>query len=498
MAAIKDLIINNFQKGIGDSPYVGFGRMQNLEIFQTPGSAKIKYRNVLLASPVGMPIASCKATNGTVYYATDQGNIYDSVGNQYAANVGVIYDLKVWNNFLFYTYDKSVTSSPNYTGAIGIIGPLSGGTSFTNANYQTNLVSGYLYNKPLLPIAGDAMYIGNGANVGVLSNFLPSNPSGATWNPTAVPLPYGEYCRTLSQLGRSVLIGTQGGSGFTDLSQVIANIYPYDLGTLTLGFPIPFAENGINQMLAVNNQVYVHAGIYGNIYVTNGTSVKPYKKLPFNRAYGTTIFPYPNAMNYVNGELLIGTSTYLDSFPGSSSVHGIYSIYLATGALNFKTISTQNIGTNQQLKVGSILPTSQDQMFTGWTDGAVTGLDQVDSVVSNNFSAFFESQVFKVGTPLNNATFTDIEVQLSEPLITGQQINLKYRDGVTQPWTLIPGMPLTIANAQGGDATALYAKAKMTNLNILQVRGEAVQLDSTQFPGNVNFLEVRLRQNANG
>lgn len=476
----KDIVFNNFQRGIGDSPYVGFGRMQNIDIFGVPGAFRMAYRSTLSFTPIGFPTAIVKDVSGNVYIGTDQGYVYQIAGTITRTLRGpssAVSDLKVWNNYLFITANST----------IDVYGPLNSVSSALFPNWLgASLATGY--GHQMLPLPGNTMYIANGAYVAVLSSFAAGAigvaPTGSL-NLTAIPLPSGEFVRSLAELSRLVLIGTQFGASFSDLYTVSqANIYPYDLNTLTLGFPIAFEENGINQMFTVNNQTYVHAGIYGNIYITNGTSAQFYKNVLPGRIFGETITPFPNAMNYVNNQLLVGTA-----YSGSSSnaLQGVYSIRNG-GALNFRTISTLNTGSTQPLNIGAIYPTGQDTMLIGWQDGSTYGVDTIDFTTFGSFSSYSESEVLKVGTPLDNATYEDIEVQLTKPLIAGQQIRLKARDGINSTYKTITTLDMT--NAIAG-STAIYAKASLTDYNTLQIRCELNQTAS--YPNNIEVMEVRLR-----
>jgi len=508
MPKSQDIVINNFQKGIGESLYTGFGRFQNLEIFQTPGAVKMKPRQALYFTPDSLPMAMVKDAynnlwtgtyNGKLYLNTLQAGtqpggayIYDPTNTPVTIQVGgPIYDLKIVQDYLFIAWAGGAS------GGISLIGPLNpaSGAYYYFANWKTAGIEA-LYGKPLAVLTGNStVYFGNGNNIGAITAFTPNAnhtiAPTATLNTAAIPLQSGDFVQTLTVLGRNLLIGTQGGSYFNSVAASgTSNIYPYDLGSLILGTPILLEENGINQMFTVNNLTYIHAGIYGNIYVTNGSSVQFYKRLNFDRTFATTTFPYPNAINYINNELLIGTSSGNDNFQGSfgsSAIHGIYSI--RSGALNFKTISTYNYGASQPLHIGCILPAGQDIVYAGWQDGTTYGVDYTDFVMAQNFNAFFESRVEIVAEPQNGATFDDIIVYLANPLIAGQQIRLRWRDGRNNPWNTIG--TLTAASGPSG-ATALFAKALISNAKTVQIQCALKQADDAQVGNNVEILAIKI------
>lgn len=505
----SDLFFPAPLKGIGDSPYVSNGRLQNLEIFQVPGIAKIKYQQSLFYPTLGLPIAIVKDPIGNVWAATNNNWLYKNGSLVFTGTyngIGGIWDMKVVGNYIMIT---------RFDGTNTYIDLISSSSLF--ANWGAGITSGAtlnnLYNACIYVAPGNQfIYIGNGNNVANITLFTPnSNPlvaPTATLNPTAIPLQYNEFCRTLAVLGRNLLIGTQGGANFSDLSQTIANIYPYDLSTQTLGQPIAFEENGINQMFVYNNLAYIHAGIYGNIYTTNGSSVQFYKRVvPSNRAAGTTLFPHPNAINYINNKLLVGTSTGTDFLLNpSTSVQGIYEI--SGKILNFQTISTLNVGSTQTLAIGAILPIGNDNLYVGWQDGPTTfGVDHATGadgsgiyVPYTNFSAIYETEVEIVGEPEDNSNFNDIIVYLSQSLVVGQQIQLQYRDGFTNQWVNIPdyrtaGKTYLDVNSGASGDTALFTKSRINNVNSVQIQVALNQTAAAPQGSNIGFMGVKIKRN---
>lgn len=477
MTKDNGITIKNFHEGIATSPHVGFSKLQNLEIFEVPGIAKIKYRTVQKYSLDGLPVSIQKDINGNIYVLTSSGKVYKN-GTLIITGLGASYDMKVWKNYLFITAQTQ----------LHLYGPLDSLSAQSFSSWQSGLASGY--NKPIIGGQDDILYVGNGNSVASVSNFAAAaagvSPTG-TWTADALTLPDGQFVRTLAELGRYLMVGTQGGSSEADISSVnVANIYPWDRSSTSFELPIELKEQGVNQMFAVNNLLFVHAGIYGNIYVTNGSSVQFLQKIPFNRAFATTLKPYPNAINYINSELLVGTSTGSDVYP-NTSVHGIYSI--KNQKLNFRTISTTNVGQNQILYIGAILPTGQDTILIGWQDGTSYGVDEVDFRAYEDFSAFLESPLYQVGTALSPRTFAHLEIRLSKPLIAEQQIRIKWRNSLDAEWTEIA--TLDTSNTEANEL-ALYSPALISEATSIQLRVELTQPLNTSFGKNIELIEVRI------
>ena len=523
MPKSQDLFYNNFQRGIGVSPYTGFGRFQNMEIFQIPGVIKMKYRQVKKYSTLGLPIAIVHDYLGNEWAYTNNNYLYkNGVANYQTGTyngVGNGFDMKIVAGVYI-----MITRGDGRNVYIDIISVQTSSYFFFPAwqqvSYPTVGGTAQIYNAPIQVLTGNQyIYIGFGNNVATIQNFTAnSNPAAAptgVFVSTAIPLQAGDYCRTLGLLGRNLLIGTQGGSSFADLTFTQANIYPYDLSQLLLGIPIYIEENGINQIFTYNNQAYIHAGIYGNIYVTNGSSIEFYNRVSVvNRSFGTTMLPWPNAINYVNNRLLIGTGNVnaSDTFP-STSYHGIYELQGSgkTSALNFQTISTLNVGVSQSLAVGAILPLGNDNLVVGWQDGGSYGVDATDGAPGTpglngtyqSFSCFFECPVDIIAEPQNTETYDDIIVYLADPLIAGQQIQLWYKDGRSNAY-----VPIVAANGNAyldstcapAGSTALFAKSRIDNVNTVQIKCAVSQgLGSPYLNGiNISILGIKVLKHTNG
>lgn len=147
----KDDIISfdNFQKGIGPSPHLGFADMRNIDILSSPGEALIEFKTQALTTP---PTVSALAY--TTNTATDTITVSSTSG---------------WFNGMAITLDTVVTSTGISTGRVYWVGDLTA-TTFK------------LYTNPSLPSARLVDITGSNGS-GTLSSYTFAQPlDGAVWN----------------------------------------------------------------------------------------------------------------------------------------------------------------------------------------------------------------------------------------------------------------------------------------------------------------------------
>lgn len=394
---------------------------------------------------------------------------------------------------------------------LAIWGPIgSGGASLFsgwNGGFSSPLfASGYA--KPIIVGQDNIVYIGNGGFVASfpLSHFAAQvdgvTPllTGSGINTAALTLAQGHYVRSMAELGKWLMVGSQGGSSIYDSVNVkLGRIFPWDRTSPTFNLPVIFNENGINSMLQVGNILYISAGTRGRIYYTDSTNYTQIKRLPFttNRQFGAVLFGYPNAMQFHNGELLTGASTGADTYP-SKSLMGVYSMFLTPIQIGNTIIqypvvmrnspSTLSVGSTQVLKIGAILSTSNDQLYIGWQDGSTYGVDVLDSTLYSSYSSFIETQFYTVGSVLDKKTFKNMEISLTNPLIAGQQIRISWRGNLNDSWTSLG----TFDSTNFGTNNTFRTLANLASLVKLQLKIELNQATTVAFGNNIELEYISL------
>lgn len=473
-----------FSQGQANTPFAGIGNARNVDMLNVPGSARVAYRTQLLFTPSGLPTAIVRDVSGNTYVGTETGNLYKN-GVLLQGGLNQVYDMKIYKNYLFVAHSTQISLyGPLTTAPVWLanwLGTLSGNPS---------LVSGY--NHPLWAATDDKVYVGNGNNLGAISSFVAAasgvNPT-ASYNSAAVPIPDGKFIRSLTQLGINLVMGMQAGSGMYDYAYGIGDIYYWDKSSTAVHLPQIYQESGVNQMLQVGNQLYVHAGIYGNIYNTNSSNFTLLRQLPYNYVKTSSIFTYPNAIGKLGNEIVFGTCGGGD---GTPSVHGVYTMTDKGISYLRNTISTGNYGQTNQIKIGAILTLNSGPykyMLIGWQDGSTFGVDEIDSFAYPT-GAILESQVYRVGTVTQKKSFGSFEYSIARPLTAQQSIVVKYRLNTSADWTTL-GTFTSSNTASGSLSHSVNANIAPAENIQLRIELNQARLGST-FGDNIDLLEVRL------
>lgn len=486
------LAIDKWGTGMADSAYTGFSNISNCEIFEVPGIVKIANRTVQVSTPTltGIPIAEVTDPLGNTYFLTSDAKVYKN--NVLMTDFGAQgWDLCLYGDYIIASY---TTGSP-VAGELAIYGPISSGSAQWFKAWMTGL-SGSYYLK-LLPARDGNLYITNGATMAKVSSFIATAPTvtpTATFSTNVMQLPTNNAGVTQVEVGTYILVGTQALNGaFSQRTGGnIANLYLWDKSdTKPTTLAGSVNEAAIQAMISTNNRVYFVAGIRGNLYMTDTTSFIKIKRIPWNqnRTFGSTNSVYPNAMSMnIQGNILVGTSTGADAFPGSTSRQGVYEINISEKGYPtvFKQqISTGNIGQAQPLYIGLI--TAGTGITTiGWQDGSNYGLDTVDDRQYTNSVATIESPIYFIANRLKTHVFEQVEFLLGKPLIIGQEITLSYRKDLNADYTSWKNY--TFANL--GAVISHNDKASLNDIQIIQFKIQLTQPINTIVGSNLEFMKL--------
>jgi len=453
------LTISDWQKAVAQSPYYGISRMTNCEVFETPGVLKIADKLVNQYSTTGLPIARVQANNGDVYVL-----VYVSGGTSYLLKNGVSltnvdgnpYDMVEYKGYLIISTSTGLHCYGTTTA-----------TAYFSL-WKTGLTSSF-YIK-LLVGQDSYLYMTNGNYVSRITDFVAGTfsvaPTGTISN--ALNLKDGQYAVTIQELGRNIMVGTQGGSSWSAIGgQRVANIYPWDRTTGTLGnpgladLPISFNECGIHAMLTVNNIMYVVAGTRGNVYKTDGTSSVKIGRIPWTQSRNATygVWTYPNAIFLnANGNLLVGLSVY----SGSVTDTGVWEINIpGSNEMTLKHLKESST-------IGLISGDALDTTYVGWSTSLTTfGLDYTPGIAYSDYSAVAESQVYLVGDADTKKTFQFLEFSFGKPLTNNQGIKIYYRKNTQADYTLIGTYTYAeIPNVISRKITPGIADAQMVQIKV--------------------------------
>lgn len=469
------LTITDFQKGVGISPVLGNGHIVNADIFETQGLLKLNKQvidNTWDSTPTidSLPVASLKIPEyDNQMILLDNGKLIGTSGGLFGDYFAQGFDLIEWNGYLL---------ASGYSGSEGIIriGQINTSGSQETLTGWTVAITG-LANAPIHFCKGKDgyLYFTNGYKIGKITAIsIPVSVCVATYSDNVLDLPQDEEAISIVELGNRLLIGTQS-SKLNPKYITQANIYPWDMVSSSYSLPVSINENGINTMVSKDNLAYVSAGLSGNIYVTNGTTYRLLTTLKTTTKdrYGSTSYVKKNAIAFnKQGRLLIGTSTFSDTTPNTSTYQGIWEIDIKTGNNHLAyTVPSGEYGQNNSLEIGYLYSYNEDISF-GYKDNTTY------NTCASNFRlqslCLFESPLYITGDYQNKKTFNELQWLFVKPMQTGQSIKIYYRNGLEDTWTLI--------HTSTSDHVGKYStidKAKIANSEVIQIKVELLNTNNT-------------------
>lgn len=464
----------DFVKGMGDSPLLGNGLIKGIDIFDEPGVIKMAQGTLpsseaynSIVGQAGILVADVGDENGYITTLSENGWVYHN--DAYLAGTFTKgWDLCVWDNdFVLVSYVNSGS------GSIGVISRKTG-SAVWHAAKVTSLTT--THNIKLLKGQDGYVYFTNGRYIGKITAI--SETAGTvtvTSTSNALDLTAQVYATTLAELGSDLIIGTQKGINSTaKIDFLYASLFRWDRTSASFRLPIYVNEFGINAMASKNNLVYFSAGVWGNIYVTDGTSVQLVKRIPYtsDKGYGATCDVMYNALTFnQRGNLLVGVSTNSDNTPNTTSQMGIYEIQLSQGypaVLAYMGVGGQ-IGQNDAVIFGFVRPVGVTSVRYGARD-SYTSVDRImisSSGKVTNGRAEFSSPLYIVGDRLNRKSYQNLTITLSEPTLqTGDLISIYYRKNIKGAWTSIVDRTITDPFEISYTTKALIADAEMVQIKI--------------------------------
>lgn len=497
----EPLIITAPSSGIASSPHTGFGDVRNLDLFELPGIVKLN--NIL--APVGTSITDTikwivrdPVTNGganfyavdgsgDVYVSTDTGASFAALGTQPTAG-GEGQGLAIWKDHLFCARET----------ALDVYGPLSSSPNW-NSGFKTDLTSDLEWHPMLPSKLDDKLYIGSGRYMATLAEvagetFLDDDTDTYAWSGgdssnNALDLPQNYRIKCLAELGNNIMMGTWVANttvGKNIKDNKIADIFTWDGQDTDYGNPIQMTENGVNAMINIGGNLYILAGIDGNIYKSNGVQAWKIGEIPISVADtsgGKYLVPYPGAIINFKGKLFFGMSaTEEDDFEMRDGV-GIYSLTETSNGniLNLEhVISDEVYGSANPTIIGALLGVGRDQLIAGWRNNTSYDIDLTTTTsfaYTTAYSGYFESRLRDVGTTLNRRKYNAMEFVLAKELTDTEGIRVKFRINLTDSFT-------TIGTYLGTDIGSGNTSFRTEEINIpeceqIQVRVELLGTSTT-------------------
>lgn len=327
---------------------------------------------------------------------------------------------------------------------------LNSGAGSGNPHYAITAQDGIIY-------FCDDRYVGSiKENVG--SVFNPATAGTYTFNNQALDLPIGEVTQWLEELGANLLIA--GGSW--------DKIYPWDRTSDSFGIPLTCPEKGIKRLKNIGNIVYILAGQKGNIYSTQGTYVKHFKKLPDyivnnSSAVQLNVITW-GGIAQRDGALIFGVS---GQTTGNS---GVYLLYPDGRLVQDNMPST-----------GSGLVTAIFAEDDFYKMGYASGADYMGTTRYTSYQTVVHTALYKVGNKTQKGTYSTLEAQVAKPAASGH-MRIKYRTDESSSFADFPGGAVVFT--ADSTSTSFEADIGLIDLENLQIQ---VEMD-----GLFELIELRL------
>jgi hypothetical protein len=225
----------------------------------------------------------------------------------------------------------------------------------------------------------------------------------------------------IDELGSQMIIATTKNIRFWD----------FDSASTEIGAKI---NKEINQIVVYNNLIYIQAGTRGEWYVSNGTTVEPFAKLP------ETLFNLGTGQISITNLVIKDELIYFGVGGVGISPVGIYSLNPRTRALNLEhTLFTGEDGSSKGITLGGLIESGSGELILAHSEltGEVLSYHaEVISTTRNTSDAsFLITQLLTLGGKDNKQTISKIEIQLTKPLVTGDSLKLYRRNAITGSWT---------------------------------------------------------------
>jgi hypothetical protein len=484
--ALAGTAVDITDAGTGTHSIIGTQMGRVKKIVQNPGSTTGNFRAFVLDE------------SGKVW--TQVNNLWSHLpGNATGSGQG----MEIWKNYLFVIGDSGVIST--YGSLTNV-----GGSAAWTATWKTATGSDSFV-APTVNGSDDLLYIAQGRYISTVEEdaapFVPATAGSYIWTDIALDLPTSYRIRCMCENGVDLAIGTWIGSTYPDvftasLEVKKADIFFWDRSDSTFRLPVHIEENGVNQIISINNLVYAMCGQEGRMYITNGTSSELFTQIPisvFDRQQNTTqhLFFFPFAIAYFRGRILVGVSSGSVSSSPTLSPLGVYAINPATGAIAIEQIgSTDNTGLSGSVGIAAIVATSEQEMYVGfYYDGSQTVPGRIDRITSNTLrygaGCLIESGLYSVGSADEKTNFPVVEFMLGKALASSETVTLYFRRTSTGSWTQV--VQLTNSTENQGSLTKIRMNTPLlADLTDVQFKVEPLGTLNATGP---ELIAVHIRKN---
>lgn len=366
-------------------------------------------------------------------------------------------------------------------------------------NWQTlNTAAGVANSHHALVGQDNVVYYCDGAWLGSFfqktsgTPFDPSNSATYTWASQALALPYIDISQWLVELGVTLLV-----AGMRNY------IYPWNRIATSFNYPILCSDNfgyanysvatpNIPKMVTVNTNTFVFMGNRGRIYITNGSQIQLYKKIP--DFLSGTVEPYYTwgGVGFNKNQLYFGVLATTNAGGTNANYGGLWAIDLDTKALRLvNQLSYGSYAGLCTLFIPLTTNASGSAFYAGWDSGSSTyGIDVSSSSPYTSSQAYINSDLIPIGTYLKPSTPSQIEFKLAVPLVSGESIQLLWRQKLSDSFTAFDGGSSSSGTFSTVGDYSGYATANFQNSQWIQI--QAILNSTASSPSYVRLEELRI------
>lgn len=476
---------NDFLAGISNSRYTGIEHMRNLDPFTKRGSLRIMYplRSESNApSTVFLKYSALDPRTGDIYFAPDSASdsIYKRTGsNSWTTITGATTDtcigLAIGNDYLFRVRNAGGNTR------VDRYGPLSSSPSWSNL-WGTLRTSDTTTEVPTIYGQDGILYFGINNDVASISDVT----SSGSINQSALDLPDGYVIQSFAELGANLMVGATMGNSATS----IGDIFPWDRVSSSFSLPVQTGLQGVPMLYTKNNLLYAIGGRYGQMLVTNGSSVEQQVRIgDLTTDPEVRFVTNEDAIDGWNSGLIIGLSKTAGTENGPSGVW-----IVRDGAIYFQTLSIGDSNDSDGCQIGSIVALSDFSYLVTWKDNTESDTYGVDVVNTSrrysSYTAYFDSKTYQVGTKIKPKTFQSLRIKFSKPLEASQGIKVSYRLNSSDSYTEIETFAYGAGTGADNDNLGGIISVDHSPLNIPQCESIQFRVALTGNSSNDDTMEL--------
>ena len=221
----------------------------------------------------------------------------------------------------------------------------------------------------------------------------------------------------------------------------------------------------IYRMINILNNIYIFAGSKGNIYLSNGYSIFPFKKIPDCIATSNYSGSLTNGSPVIDPQWLWGgimqhrqrlvfQATAVNSQNTSNILmQGIFSLTVTNptmitgletvGALTVEAQNSTGVVPSAGVQGGILIDDflgiyPYDNYYTVYPTGTYTGnIDYNNTTLWSGNEPWIETDLIPVGTFLQPGTLSNMEFKLDQPMKSGDSITVYARKSLSDTYVLV-------------------------------------------------------------